>query len=86
VEHRDPLVAAGPAHPVTADEARTAILPGLRPDQGVSPAGGAKAIPGMVIVMRRAWRGGRQALPPTMFGLSGHGDGAGLSHGDLLIV
>jgi hypothetical protein len=85
VEHRDPLVTAGAAHPVTVDEAFAAILRRERADRGVSPAGGATTVAGMVIVMRGAQGASMQAMLPTMFDPTGGADGAGLSHGDLLI-
>ena len=85
MEHGDPLVTAGAARPVTVHEAFAAIFRRQGADRGVSPAGGAKTIAGMVIVMRGAQRARMQAVLPTVFDLAGSVDGAGLSHGDLLI-
>ena len=85
MEHGDPLVTAGAARPVTVDEAFAAILRGQGADRGVSPAGGAKTVAGMVIVMSGARRSSMQAVLPTVLDLTRSVDGARLNHGDLLI-
>lgn len=79
VEHRDPLVTAGAAQPITPNEAVAAILGSQRTNRGVFLADRTKP----VAVLSCAGRCSLRATLPTAIDLAGNVDGAGLSHGDL---